>query len=134
MVERGFGEAAVNALWDILLPFADYAFNKAHSAAYGLVSYWTAYLKSHYPAEYMAALLTSVGDSKDKMAVYLNECRRMGIRVLPPDVNESIRYFAAVGEDIRFGLGAVRNVGANVVAGIVTRSEDRRGGKECGST
>src|SRR3546814_16942508 len=115
MVERGFGEAAVNALWDILLPFADYAFNKAHSAAYGLVSYWTAYLKSHYPAEYMAALLTSVGDSKDKMAVYLNECRRMGIRVLPPDVNESIRYFAAVGEDIRFGLGAVRNDGANVV-------------------
>src|SRR3546814_2015480 len=68
----------------------------------------------------MAALLTSVGDSKDKRAVYLNECRRMCIRVLPPDVNESIRYFAAVGEDIRFGLGAVRNVGANVVDGIVT--------------
>ncbi|WP_457818927.1 helix-hairpin-helix domain-containing protein, partial [Staphylococcus aureus] len=87
-------------------------FSKAHTAAYGLVSYWTAYLKAHYPAEYMAALLTSVGDSKDKMAVYLNECRRMGIRVLPPDVNESIRFFAAVGEDIRFGLGAVRNVGA----------------------
>lgn len=119
MTERGFGEGAVQALWDILLPFSDYAFNKAHSAAYGLVSYWTAYLKAHYPAEYMAALLTSVGDSKDKMAVYLNECRRMGIRVLPPDVSESIRYFAAVGEDIRFGLGAVRNVGANVVDGIV---------------
>src|SRR3546814_5165460 len=134
MVERGFGEAAVKALWDILLPFSDYAFNKAHSAAYGLVSYWTAYLQSHYPAEYMAALLTSVGDSKDKMAVYLNECRRMGIRVLPPDVKESIRYFAAGGAAICFGLGAVRNVGANVVAGIVTRSEDRRGGKECGST
>ncbi|WP_396652198.1 DNA polymerase III subunit alpha [Microbacterium sp. AG790] len=124
MKERGYGEGAVQALWDILLPFSDYAFNKAHSAAYGLVSYWTAYLKAHYPAEYMAALLTSVGDSKDKMAVYLNECRRMGIRVLPPDVSESIRYFAAVGEDIRFGLGAVRNVGANVVDGIVEARGD----------
>ena len=124
MKERGFGEAAIKALWDILLPFSDYAFNKAHSAAYGLVSYWTAYLKAHYPAEYMAALLTSVGDSKDKMAVYLNECRRMGIRVLPPDVGESIRYFAAVGEDIRFGLGAVRNVGSNVVDGIVAARAD----------
>src|SRR5690606_7944591 len=72
MVARGYGEGAVKALWDILLPFSDYAFNKAHSAAYGLVSYWTAYLKAHYPAEYMAALLTSVGDSNDKMAIYLN--------------------------------------------------------------
>lgn len=124
MKERGYGEAAIKALWDILLPFSDYAFNKAHSAAYGLVSYWTAYLKAHYPAEYMAALLTSVGDSKDKMAVYLNECRRMGIKVLPPDVGESIRYFAAVGEDIRFGLGAVRNVGANVVDAIVTARQE----------
>lgn len=119
MHANGYSDGAVQKLWEILLPFSDYAFNKAHSAAYGLVSYWTAYLKAHYPAEYMAALLTSVGDSKDKMAVYLNECRRMGIRVLPPDVGESIRYFAAVGEDIRFGLGAVRNVGANVVDGIV---------------
>lgn len=125
MVSRGYGEAAIKALWDILLPFSDYAFNKAHSAAYGLVSYWTAYLKAHYPAEYMAALLTSVGDSKDKLAVYLNECRRMGIKVLPPDVGQSIRYFAAVDEDIRFGLGAVRNVGANVVDGIIgARTEE----------
>ncbi|GAA5152158.1 DNA polymerase III subunit alpha [Microbacterium pseudoresistens] len=123
MKERGFGEGAVKALWDILLPFSDYAFNKAHSAAYGVVSYWTAYLKAHYPAEYMAALLTSVGDSKDKMALYLNECRRMGIKVLPPDVGESINFFAAVGEDIRFGLGAVRNVGTNVVDGIVAARE-----------
>ncbi|WP_298860923.1 DNA polymerase III subunit alpha [uncultured Microbacterium sp.] len=124
MIDRGFSEAAIKALWDILLPFSDYAFNKAHSAAYGLVSYWTAYLKEHYPAEYMAALLTSVGDSKDKMALYLNECRRMGIRVLPPDVSESINFFAAVGEDIRFGLGAVRNVGSNVVDGIVQARKD----------
>lgn len=124
MHANGYSDAAVQMLWDILLPFSDYAFNKAHSAAYGLIAYWTAYLKAHYPAEYMAALLTSVGDSKDKMAVYLNECRRMGIRVLPPDVGQSIRYFAAVGEDIRFGLGAVRNVGANVVDGIVSSRAD----------
>ena len=89
MTERGFSFGAIKALWDTLLPFSDYAFNKAHSAAYGLVSYWTAYLKANYPAEYMAALLTSVKDDKDKMAIYLNECRRMKIQVLPPDVNES---------------------------------------------
>ncbi|MFE4951482.1 DNA polymerase III subunit alpha [Leifsonia sp. NPDC056665] len=125
MVDRGFSMAAVGKLWEILLPFSDYAFNKAHSAAYGVISYWTAYLKAHYPAEYMAALLTSVGDSKDKMALYLNECRRMGIKVLPPDVNESNLYFAAVGTDIRFGMGAVRNVGANVVDGVRAAREDK---------
>ncbi|WP_022880649.1 DNA polymerase III subunit alpha [Gryllotalpicola ginsengisoli] len=125
MKDNGFSDAAIKTLWDILLPFSDYAFNKAHSAAYGVVSYWTAYLKAHYPAEYMAALLTSVGDSKDKMAVYLNECRHMGIRVLPPDVNESIGFFAAVGSDIRFGLGAVRNVGMNVVDGIVAARQEK---------
>jgi DNA polymerase-3 subunit alpha len=124
MKANGFSDAAIKTLWDILVPFSDYAFNKAHSAAYGLIAYWTAYLKAHYPAEYMAALLTSVGDAKDKLAVYLNECRRMGIKVLPPDVRESIRYFAAVGEDIRFGLGAVRNVGANVVDAIVAARAD----------
>jgi DNA polymerase-3 subunit alpha len=118
MHDNGYSEAAVKTLWDILLPFSDYAFNKAHSAAYGVISYWTAYLKAHYPAEYMAALLTSVGDAKDKLALYLSECRRMGIKVLPPDVNESIGYFAAVGTDIRFGMGAVRNVGMNVVEQI----------------
>ncbi|WAC66151.1 DNA polymerase III subunit alpha [Agrococcus sp. SL85] len=127
MLERGYSAAAVKALWDILLPFSDYAFNKAHSAAYGVISYWTAYLKAHYPAEYMAALLTSVGDSKDKMAIYLSECRRMGITVLPPDVNESSLYFTAVGDDIRFGLGAVRNVGEGVVEGIIAARE-REGG------
>ncbi|WP_166790028.1 DNA polymerase III subunit alpha [Cryobacterium sp. Sr3] len=118
MVANGYSMEAVKTVWDILLPFSDYAFNKAHSAAYGVLSYWTAYLKAKYPAEYMAALLTSVGDSRDKLALYLNECRRMGIQVLPPDVNESIGYFAAVGTDIRFGLGAVRNVGFNVVDAI----------------
>ncbi|WP_244250573.1 DNA polymerase III subunit alpha [Rathayibacter sp. PhB127] len=125
MADNGYSMAAVKTLWDILLPFSDYAFNKAHSAAYGVISYWTAYLKAHYPAEYMAALLTSVGDSKDKMAAYLNECRRMGIKVLPPDVNESIGFFTAVGPDIRFGLGAVRNVGTNVVEGIRVAREEK---------
>src|SRR5690349_19923595 len=119
MLERGYSAAAVRALWDVLLPFSDYAFNKAHTAAYGLVSYWTAYLKANYPAEFMAALLTSVADDKDKIAIYLSECRRMGISVLPPDVNESEANFTAVGTDIRFGLTAVRNVGRNVVDGIV---------------
>ena len=119
MRANGYSDGAIKALWDTLLPFADYAFNRAHSAAYGVLSYWTAYLKANFPAEYMAALLTSVGDSKDKLALYLSECRRMGIQVLPPDVNESIAAFNAVGEDIRFGLGAVRNVGVNVVEGIV---------------
>ncbi|MEV4775138.1 DNA polymerase III subunit alpha [Microbacterium sp. LWO13-1.2] len=124
MHANGYSDGAVKAIWDVLLPFSDYAFNKAHSAAYGVISYWTAYLKAHYPAEYMAALLTSVGDSKDKMALYLNECRRMGIKVLPPDVGQSINFFAAVGEDIRFGLGAVRNVGSNVVDGIVQARQE----------
>ena len=125
MMANGYSMAAVETLWEILLPFSDYAFNKAHSAAYGVVSYWTAYLKAHYPAEYMAALLTSVGDSKDKLAIYLNECRRMNIRVLAPDVNESIGYFAAVGEDIRFGMGAVRNVGFAVVDHIKLTRENK---------
>ncbi|GAA1539818.1 DNA polymerase III, alpha subunit [Brevibacterium sandarakinum] len=125
MKERGFSEAAAQALWDILLPFSDYAFNKAHSAAYGLVSYWTAFLKAHYTAEYMAALLTSVGDNKDKLAIYLNECRRLGITVQPPDVNDSALHFTPVGEDIRFGMGAVRNVGANVVDGIVEARNEK---------
>ncbi len=119
MLERGYSMHAVETLWDILLPFSDYAFNKAHSAAYGLVSYWTAYLKANYPAEYMAAVLTSVKDDKDKMAIYLNECRHMKIQVLPPDVNESEATFTPVGEDIRFGLTAVRNVGGNVVDAVV---------------
>ncbi|MDO4916381.1 MAG: DNA polymerase III subunit alpha, partial [Rothia sp. (in: high G+C Gram-positive bacteria)] len=129
MIDRGYSEAAIKALWDILLPFSDYAFNKAHTAAYGLVSYWTAYLKAHFPQEYMAALLTSVGDDKDKLALYLNECRRMGITVLPPDVNESALNFTPVGEDIRFGMGAIRNVGANVVNAMV-QARDEQGNFE----
>jgi DNA polymerase-3 subunit alpha len=125
MLAKGFSPEATQTLWDVMLPFAGYAFNKSHTAGYGLVSYWTAYLKANYPAEFMAAQLTSNGDNKDKSAIYLSECRRMGIKVLPPDVNESVYAFAAVGENIRFGLGAVRNVGANVVASIIETREKK---------
>jgi DNA polymerase-3 subunit alpha len=125
--DKGFSDEAIQAVWDVLVPFAGYAFNKAHSSAYGLVTYWTAYLKANYPAEYMSALLTSVRDDKDKSAVYLNECRRMGIKVLPPNVNESEANFTAQGDDvILFGLTAVRNVGQNVVESII-RSRKSKG-------
>ncbi|AWV47845.1 DNA polymerase III subunit alpha [Mycobacterium leprae Kyoto-2] len=119
MQANGFSVHAIKALWDIILPFADYAFNKSHAAGYGLISYWTAYLKANFAGEYMAGLLTSVGDDKDKAAVYLADCRKFGITVLPPDVNESVLDFASVGADIRYGLGAVRNVGANVVGSLI---------------
>ncbi len=119
MRDHGYSETAIKTLWDILVPFSDYAFNKAHTAGYGLVSYWTAYLKANYAPEYMAALLTSVKDDKAKLAGYLHECRRMGIQVLPPDVNASEPEFAPVGKDIRFGLTAIRNVGENVVESII---------------
>ncbi len=125
MLERGYPQDAIRKLWEILVPFADYAFNKSHSAAYGVITYWTAYLKANYPTEYMAALLTSVKNDKDKMAIYLNECRRMKIAVLPPDVNESAHDFTAVGTDIRFGMTAVRNVGANVVEQVVGARESK---------
>ena len=119
MRDAGYSAAAIKTLWDILIPFSDYAFNRAHTAGYGLVSYWTAYLKANHPAEYMAGLLTSVRDDKDKAAVYLAECRKMGITVLPPDVNSSDRDFTPVGTDVRFGLGGIRNVGTNVVDAII---------------
>ncbi|MFI9597884.1 DNA polymerase III subunit alpha [Nonomuraea sp. NPDC052265] len=123
---KGYSDEAIQALWDVMLPFSGYAFNKSHTAGYGLVAYWTAYLKANYPAEYMAALLTSVGDDKDKAAVYLAECRKMGIQVLPPDVNDSQLDFVAVGDtQVRFGMGAVRNVGENVVEGIVKSRQEK---------
>jgi DNA polymerase-3 subunit alpha len=124
-VTEGYGEALGTELFDIIEPFADYAFNKSHSYGYGLVAYQTAWLKAHYPVEYMAALLTSVKDNKDKTAVYLGECRARGIDVLPPDVNRSVAEFAPdvseghVGSAILFGMAAVRNVGEGLVERIV---------------
>jgi DNA polymerase-3 subunit alpha len=119
MKANGYSDGAIKTIWDVMVPFSGYAFNKAHAAGYALISYWTAYLKANFPAEYMAGLLTSVAGDKDKSALYLNECRRMGITVLPPDVNASAATFTPVGGDIRFGLAAVRNVGANVVEAVV---------------
>ncbi len=125
MKANGFSEPAIKRLWEILIPFSDYAFNRAHSAGYGVVSFWTAYLKANFPTEYMAALLTSVRDDKDKSALYLSECRRMGIKVLPPDVNESNAEYTPRGRDIRFGLAAIRNVGEGVVASIKASRESK---------
>lgn len=125
MKDNGYSKDAIDALWGTIEPFASYAFNKSHAAGYGLVSYWTAYLKANYTAEYMAALLSSVASNKDKSALYLSDCRHLGIRVLSPDVNESEDDFMAVGEDIRFGLGAIRNVGHDVVAGIVRARQEK---------
>lgn len=126
MMKNGYSEQSVNTLWEVLVPFADYAFNKAHTAAYGTISYWTAWLKANYPTQYMAALLTSVSNDKDKTALYMNECRRMGITVMAPDINTSGAHYTPVPEDnaIRVGLSAIRNVGTNVVQNIIdTRQE-----------
>lgn len=125
MQANGYSKDAMDALWGTIEPFASYAFNKSHAAGYGLVSFWTAYLKAYFAPEYMAALLTSVSDKKDKSAIYLSDCRHLGIRVLPPSVNESHTDFQAVGEDIRFGMGAIRNVGAEVVEAIVKAREEK---------
>jgi DNA polymerase-3 subunit alpha len=117
---RDFGEE----MFDIIEPFADYSFNKSHSVGYGYVAYQTAYLKANYPVEYLAALLTSVKANKDQTAVYLNECRQVGIPVLVPDVNESESDFAVRDGSIRFGLSAVRNVGEGLVEHIVAAREE----------
>ncbi|HXX91982.1 MAG TPA: DNA polymerase III subunit alpha, partial [Acidimicrobiales bacterium] len=125
-VAQGYGDTLGTKLFDIIEPFADYAFNKSHSYGYGLVAYQTAWLKAHCPVEYLAALLTSVKDDKDRTAVYLGECRAQGIEVLVPDVNRSAAEFTPlVGEDGRrrivFGLAAVRNVGESLVERIVEK-------------
>jgi len=125
---EGYGREIGSALFDVIEPFADYAFNKSHSYGYGLIAYQTAYLKAHYPVEYLAALLTSVKGTLDKAAVYLNECRVQKIDVLVPDVNVSSSDFIAVEREgaepaIAFGLSAVRNVGEGLVALILQERE-----------
>jgi len=127
-VEQGYTAKLGKDLWDLIEGFADYAFNKSHSAGYGLVSYQTAWLKANHPVEYMAALLTSVKGNKDRLPLYLNTSRTMGLTVLPPDVNVSELDFAPVPghpEQIRFGLSAVRNVGENVVQCILTARREQ---------
>ena len=127
MKAHGYSQEAAQAVWDVLVPFSGYAFNKAHSAAYALIAYWTAYLKTHYPVEFMAALLQNERTNKDKTALYLGEARRMGIRILAPDINESVAEYSAVGDVVRFGLGAIRNVGDKVVADIIKERQGPRG-------
>jgi DNA polymerase-3 subunit alpha len=119
----GYGRSIGTSLFDVIEPFADYAFNKSHSYGYGLVSYQTAWLKANHPVQYLAALLTSVKDDKDKTAVYLSECRGRGIEVLVPDVNLSISDFSTRGDTIPFGLSAIRNVGEGLVGHIVAERE-----------
>lgn len=118
-VANGISEAVANAIFDDMSSFASYAFNKAHAAAYAVVAYQTAYLKRHYPREFMAALLTSVLDNTGKVIEYTAECQRMGIRVLPPDINASDAGFTVEGKGIRFGLLALKNVGRNLIATVV---------------
>ena len=124
---NGYDKPFVVGLWDLIEKFAEYGFNKSHTVAYGVISYQTAWLKAHYPVEYMAALLTSVKNNKDTKPLYLNECRRMDIPVLPPDINESDADFTPRGDEILFGLSAVRGVGEGIVGDIVqTRTETGR--------
>jgi DNA polymerase-3 subunit alpha len=118
-MDRGYQEPLARQIFDLIVPFADYGFNASHACGYALIAYQTAFLKAHHPVEYMAALLTSVKDDKDRKPFYLNACRIMGITVLPPDINASDIDFASSGPDIRFGLSAVRNVGAGAVARII---------------
>lgn len=117
---NGYSDAAFDALWAMLVPFSDYAFNRAHTASYGVISYWTAYLKTHYTVEYMAALLSCNADKPETLAVYLAECRRMGIQVLPPDVNTSlITYSVDENNNIVMGLPGIKGVGAGPASSII---------------
>ncbi len=117
--ERGIPAETANAIFDLMDKFAGYGFNKSHAACYSLVAYQTAYLKAHYPAEFMAATLSSEMGSSNRVVVLIEECRRMGVPVLPPDVNESFADFVVSGGAIRFGLGAVKNVGRTAIESIV---------------
>ena len=125
-LSNGVSEAVANSIYDEIIDFASYAFNKAHAVSYAIVAYRTAYMKRHHPREYMAALLTSVLENSAKIAEYIAECREMGIRLLPPDVNESEANFTVSGGNIRFGLVAIKGIGWGVINGLV--AERRLGG------
>ena len=129
--ERGFPESVASKLFDLMEQFAGYGFNKSHSAAYGFLAYITAYLKTHYTVEFMAALLTAELHNADKVRLYLNECRDMGIRILPPDIDASFWDFTPAGDkEIRFGLGAIKNVGKAAIESVIKVREDRDAGFE----
>ena len=120
-IARGVPEAVGQSIYDEIVAFANYAFNKAHAVCYAVVSYQTAYLKCHYPRQYMAALMTSVLDSAEKIAGYIAECKEIGIETLPPDINHSEDHFSVEGDCIRFGLGAVKSVGHGLIRTMVTK-------------
>jgi DNA polymerase-3 subunit alpha len=122
--ERNYNERKIEKIFDLMAQFAGYGFNKSHSAAYALLAFQTAYLKTHYPVEFMAALLTSVTGNTDDVVKYINECREMGISVEPPDINVSAADFTPHGDAIRFGLAAVKNVGHNAIESIVAARKE----------
>lgn len=123
-IVRGVPEAVGQSIYDEIVAFANYAFNKAHAVCYAVVSYQTAYLKCHYPRQYMAALMTSVLDSAEKISGYIAECREIGIETLPPDINHSDDHFIVEGDSIRFGLGAVKNVGHGLIRTMVAKRNE----------
>lgn len=122
--KKGFDLKKSEEIFDLMAKFAEYGFNKSHSAAYAMVTYQTAYLKAHYPMEYMSALLSNEVDKGDKVVVFIEECKRMGIKVLPPDINESYKDFTIDEHSIRFGLGAIKNVGSGAIDIIVEEREN----------
>lgn len=124
-VNNGVDEKTANAIYDLMVEFANYAFPKAHSVAYAALAYETAWLKCYYPVEFMAALLSSIMGSSDSVSLYIRECKRLGIEILPPDINESFAKFTVEKGKIRFGLAAVKNVGANVISTIVSIRETK---------
>ena len=130
-ISNEIDENRAGEIFDLMVHFAGYGFNRSHSAAYAVISFQTSFLKAHYPVEFMAALLTSIMGNKDKVAQYINECRRVDIKILPPDVNESFRNFTAVGsagqggQSIRFGLSAVRNIGDNAIGSIIEARKNK---------
>ena len=122
-IANGIPEDIANQIFDDMIDFAKYAFNKSHAAAYGVLSYETAYLKAHYPVEFMAALITSIMGNTDKVVEYIRECNALGIEVLKPDINKSFSKFSVEGSNIRFGLAAVKNVGVNIINNIINERE-----------
>lgn len=123
-IAKGVSESAAQSIYDEIVDFANYAFNKAHAVCYAVVSYQTAYLKCHYPKQYMAALMTSVLDSAEKISGYISECKEIGIKTMPPDINHSDDHFTVEGDCIRFGLGAVKNVGHGLIRSMVKKREE----------
>src|SRR3990167_5089699 len=122
LLKHGMSEKKAKELWNLIEPFAAYGFGKAHAASYGMVAYQTAYMKANFPAEYMTALMTAESGDLEKIAEAVKECTRMGIAVLPPDINESLKDFTFISDtQIRFGLLVIKNLGEEVVESIIAQ-------------